>query len=77
MELVSTNRLRVSLRRYRPEFSERLSDFSAGTYKSGDHGMPRPETNLYLHALGIVAHVKWRPDGKRCASNKGGSRNGE
>lgn len=64
MELVNTDRLRVSVRFYRPESAERLSDFHAGSYRSADHGMPRPERNLYLHAFGIVAQMKWRPDGK-------------
>lgn len=63
-DIINTNRLRFTVRRFSPGYSERFSDFSCGTYRSGDHGKPRKETNMYLHAFGIVANVKWRPDGK-------------
>lgn len=61
MNLVSTNRLRVTVndaRRFgvEPGF---------GRYYSGDHGQPRRETNWDLCIGRFWLHVKWRPDGKR------------
>lgn len=64
MDLCNTNRLRVSVRLYSRDFAERFADAHCGSYKSGDHGMPRLETNWYAQILGVVVHVKWRPDGK-------------
>lgn len=65
MDLVNTNSLRVSVRRYRPQYAERFTDFRWGKWKSRGHGKPRAETTWWADVLGIVVHVKWRPDGKR------------
>ncbi len=65
MDLVNTNRLRVTLmtpanvRVYWPGVR-----FAAGSYKSGDHGKPRLETNAYLRVFDWMLQLKWRPDGK-------------
>lgn len=65
MDLINTNRLRVSVRAFRNGYGERFLDFAAGSYRSSDHCKPRLERNYYAHALGVIAHVKYRPDGKR------------
>lgn len=65
MDIINSNRLRVSVRRFRDVYGERFSNFSYGSYRSSDHGKPRMETNYFAHVLGIVANVKYRPDGKR------------
>lgn len=70
MDIVNTNRLRVSVRPYRREYAERFTDVRFGAYNTADHGMPRRERNWYATLLGIVAHVKWRPDGKRAADSR-------
>lgn len=64
MDLINTNRLRVSLRTFRRGYGERFGDFHRGMYRSSDHGKPRPERNYVMHAIGLVGHIKWRPDGK-------------
>lgn len=64
MDIINTNRIRVSVRRYRRGYGERVRDFSYGTYNSSDHGKPCMETNFFLHVWGIVANMKYRPDGK-------------
>ena len=65
MTIINTNRLRLSVRTFRRDYGEWFRDFTLGRYISADHGKLRRETNLYLTAFGIVAHLKWRPDGKR------------
>lgn len=65
MDIINTNHLRISVRRFRHVYGERFADFTCGSYGSRDHGQPRLERNYYLKALGIVADVKYRPDGKR------------
>lgn len=67
MELINTNRLRISIRFFRRGYAERMTDLCWGRYYSGDHGKPRLETNYYFNGFGLVAHVKWRPDGKYAA----------
>ena len=67
MDLVNTNRLRVSVRTARPAYGERAWDWTHGSYRSSDHGKPRRETTWYAHIGGLVVNVKWRPDGKRGA----------
>lgn len=74
MDLINTNRLRVSLRTARSAFGESVFDWRMGSYRSSDHGKPRKETTWYAHVGGIVANVKWRPDGKRGAVNSSASR---
>lgn len=64
MDIINTNHLRVSVRRFRRGYGERFGDLQFGSYRSNDHGKPRPERTFYAHALGIVADVKYRPDGK-------------
>lgn len=71
MNIVNSNRLRVSIRFVRRGYGERFCDMSFGTYRSADHGKPRPERNFYAHAVGIVADMKWRPDGKRDTPSAG------
>lgn len=72
MELINTNRLRVSLRLFRRGYGERLRDVSYGAYRSSDHDKPRAERNYYAHGLGMVVRLKWRPDGKSTALSEGG-----
>lgn len=60
MELVNTNRLRVSV--YRDVFSRGRP--RCGAYKSLDHGGTRLERNVFVSAYGLTALMKWRPDGK-------------
>jgi len=64
MDIINTNRLRVSIRLFQRGFGERFLDLRWGGYKSGDHLKPRLESNYHAQALGVVAHMKWRPDGK-------------
>lgn len=65
MDIINTNHLRVSVRFFRSGYGERFSDLNFGSYASSDHGKPRQERNYYAHALGVVADMKYRPDGKR------------
>jgi hypothetical protein len=65
MDIINTNRLRVSVRLFRKAYGEYFSALSLGSYRSSDHSMPRLETTYFARALGIVADVKWRPDGKK------------
>lgn len=67
MDIINSNRLRVSVRTFRRGYGERFSDWQFGAYRSSDHGKPRQERNFSAHVLGMVTHVKWRPDGKRAA----------
>lgn len=64
MDVINTNRLRISIRRFRRKYGEYFSAFSFGSYRSSDHGKPRFETNYFARFLGLVAELKWRPDGK-------------
>lgn len=64
MNLVNTNRLRVTLRRQNPGYGERFCYFHLNRYASRDHGKPRAESNVNAQVLGMVCAVKWRPDGK-------------
>ncbi len=69
MDIVNTNRLRVSwmnLRDYWP-----APAFICHHYRSGDHGKPRLEHNFALHLFGRGLQVKWRPDGKRASAERG------
>jgi hypothetical protein len=59
MNLINSNRLRVTVRR--DVLGHRLS---CGKYMSGDHAKPRLETNVILSGFGVTVHIKWRPDGK-------------
>jgi hypothetical protein len=70
VDIINSNRLRVSLRFFRPGYAERFWDFGYGSWHSSDHGKPRLETTIHAKALGIVADVKWRPDGKYPAVGK-------
>lgn len=58
MELVNTNRLRLSL--------ERTDSVSyLHSFKSHDHeGARRPETTISATLCGVCVRIKWRPDGK-------------
>ena len=67
MELLNTNRLRVSFTNLRKHYDAPW--FVAQHYRSGDHGMYRQEHNFSLHIFGRGFHVKVRPDGKRSALN--------
>lgn len=67
VDIINSNRLRVTVRLFRRGYGERFGDFRFGAYCSSDHGKPRLERNFYATALGIVADIKWRPDGKRSA----------
>jgi hypothetical protein len=67
MDIINTNRLRVSVRLFRPLYGERFTNFSFGSYRSSDHGKPRLERNYFGRVLGVIADVKYRPDGKRAA----------
>ncbi len=63
MELVNTNRLRISWVNLRQHWD--APAFLWQHYKSGDHGKLRLEHNFALHLFGRGFFVKWRPDGKR------------
>ena len=63
MELLNTNRLRISATNLRKHWDAPW--FIAQHYLSGDHGKVRPERNFSLHIFGRGVFVKWRPDGKR------------
>ena len=65
MNIINTNRLRISVRTCRRGYGEHFLDLSYGSYRSRDHGKPRRERNYFAHAIGIVAELKFRPDGKR------------
>lgn len=64
MDIINTNHLRISVRTFRRNYGERFTDVEYGMYRSKDHGKLRPERNYYVHAAGIVAELKIRPDGK-------------
>jgi hypothetical protein len=64
VDLVNTSRVRVSARMFHRGYGERPRVFRLTTYKSRDHGMPRQESNYAVEVLGMVWHLKWRPDGK-------------
>lgn len=70
MDIINTNHLRVSVRTFRRGYGERFFDIHCGAYRSSDHGKSRPERNIYLRAAGIVAELKFRPDGKRAAQRR-------
>jgi len=65
VEIVNTNRLRVSVINLRRHWD--ASWFLCGKYFSNDHGMRRRESNWYLALFGRQVSVKWRPDGKESA----------
>lgn len=67
MDIINSNRLRVSARTFRPGYGERFNAAHHGTYWSADHDKRRREWNYFAQACGIVVNVKWRPDGKRPA----------
>ena len=62
MELVNTNRLRVSVGNQRKHWDAPWWLFQH--YRSGDHGKARHEHNFTLGLFGRCIYVKWRPDGK-------------
>ncbi len=64
MDIVNTNRLRITVRTVRRNYGERIRDLQFGSWFSSDHGKPRRERTWYASALGVVAFLKWRPDGK-------------
>lgn len=64
MDLVNTNRLRLSARTFRRGYAERPHLFRVTSWKSSDHDKPRQETTVVLETLGLVLSAKWRPDGK-------------
>ena len=70
MDIINTNRLRVSLRLANRNYGERAWDWNYGTYLSRDHVKERPERTYYAHLGGIVAHVKVRPQGKTVTQEK-------
>jgi|JI10StandDraft_1071094.scaffolds.fasta_scaffold614019_1 hypothetical protein len=63
MEILNTNRLRISFTNLRKHWDAPW--FLAQHYLSGDHAKFRPEHTFSLHIFGRGAYVKWRPDGKR------------
>lgn len=68
MDLINTNRLRLSIHRRVPERCEDFHWFRFTSWKSRDHGMPRPETTGTVETIGLVIRVKWRPDGRARAT---------
>jgi hypothetical protein len=62
MEIVNTNRLRVSVINLRRHW--KAPWFMHGHYFSSDHGKPRRESNWVVALFGWQLIVKWRPDGK-------------
>lgn len=64
MDLINTNRLRLSVHRRVPERAEEFHLFRFTSWKSCDHGMPRLETTGTVETLGLVIRAKWRPDGR-------------
>ena len=62
MDLINTNRLRVSLVNQRKYWNAPW--WLAQHYRSGDHGKVRLEHNFTIGLFGRCIHLKWRPDGK-------------
>ena len=62
MNLINTNRLRVSVMRTPQVF--RLPNWGYGSYWSADHDKPRKEWNCYVLMAGFWASLKFRPDGR-------------
>lgn len=69
MDLINTNRLRLSVSRRVPERGEEFHLFRFTSWKSRDHGMPRQETTATVESFGIVIRAKWRPDGRAAGGN--------
>jgi len=67
MDLINTNRLRVSVYDAFPfaSYPRRARRVRFSRYRSSDHGNPRLETNLLLEIFDWHLIAKWRPDGKR------------
>jgi hypothetical protein len=64
MELINTNRLRLSARTFRRGYAESFRWWRWTTYHSSDHDKPRLENNCVLETCGLVLSAKWRPDGR-------------
>jgi len=71
MDLINTNRLRLSARTYRRDWAEEPRLFRVTSWKSRDHDRPRHETTVVVETAGLVLSGKWRPDGKAPPSGGG------
>lgn len=62
MDLINTNRLHITVRRFGRKDKPAIP--ARGSFRSRDHGGQRPETTWYFVRPLWQVSVKWRPDGK-------------
>ena len=62
MEIINSNRLRISITNLRKHWD--APSFLCQHYRSRDHGKWKDEHTFGLHLFGRGVFVKWRPCGK-------------